>query len=425
VTAISFTTNPRELTEAALSAAAAAGGVFWELAGDRAREDAEVVLRRLREGAGRRVLDGVPVAVKDAFAVGGLPQHLGLSRVLVSERDAVAVAKLREAGAIVIGTTAMDQLGWTMTGQAPGYPRYENPLAPGRSPGGSSGGAAAAVAAGIVPLALGADTAGSVRLPAAWCGVVGFKPSLGAVDLDGCAPIAPCLDTAGIIGRHVDDCRLVLAALAGTPAEPPADVAAPRVGIPAALIEDAACDPAVLAAWRRTLDDLTSAGVVLREVSAPPPVRGVGAVLAANLAARWGDVLDAEPPDLVHPDVRAGVEYGRRVTVSDYLRASDSLALTHRRATSLLADIDVLALPTSPILPPPLDDPAPVSVASVFTLPWSVFGWPTVTIPCAAGGSIGCGIQFVGRPGDDVRLLNWASPLQRVIRHEPDPSSLS
>jgi Asp-tRNA(Asn)/Glu-tRNA(Gln) amidotransferase A subunit family amidase len=409
------TPDPRRITEAALSAADVATGVFWEVAGARARRDAEAVLDRLREGADLRMLDGVPVAVKDAFAVSGLAQHLGLRRVVVSDRDAAAVSKLRDAGAIVIGTTAMDQLAWTMTGQAPGYPRCDNPLLPGCSPGGSSGGAAAAVAQGIVPLALAVDSAGSVRVPAAWCGVVGFKPSFGAIELDGCAPLAPCLDTAGIIARHVDDCRLALTALSAPRPQPPAPTAAPRVGIPAALMAGVDCDPTVLAAWESTLETLGRAGFALREADAPPPSRGIGAVFAANLAARWGDVIDAEPRDLVHPDVRAGVEYGRSLTVRDYLGACDALTAARRRAESLFAEVDLLALPTAPVLPPPLDDPAPVSAASAFTRPWSAFGYPAVTLPCAAGEGKGCGIQFIARPGDDIRLLSWASGIEEII----------
>jgi aspartyl-tRNA(Asn)/glutamyl-tRNA(Gln) amidotransferase subunit A len=409
------TPDPRRLTEAALSAAQAAPGVFWELDGARARRDAEAVLRRLREGSDLRLLDGVPVAVKDAFAVSGRGQHLGLTRVVVNDRDAAAVVKLREAGAIVIGTTAMDQLAWTMTGQAPGYPGCENPLLPGRSPGGSSGGAAAAVAANIVPLSLGVDSAGSVRLPAAWCGVVGFKPSFGAIDLDGCAPLAPCLDTAGIIAQHVDDCRIAFGALSAPGAQPGVEPAAPRVGIPTALVAGVDCDPAVLAAWRSTLAALGSAGIAVREAGTPPPIRGIGALFAANLAARWGEVVDAEPRDLVHPDVRAGVDYGRSLTVRDYLGACDALAVARRNVASLFAEVDLLALPTAPVLPPPLGNPASVSVASAFTRPWNALGCPAVTLPCAVADCNGFAVQLVARPGDDMRLLGWASRFQELI----------
>ncbi len=411
--------DPRRLCEAALAAAAAAGGVFWELDGDRAQADAAAVVRLLRTATKLPALGGVPVAVKDAFAVSGLGQHLGLARVLASARDAVAVTRLREAGAIVIGTTAMDQLAWTMTGQAPGYRAYDNPVAPGRSPGGSSGGAAAAVAAGVVPLALAADSAGSVRVPAAWCGVVGFKPSFAAIELDGCAPLAPCLDTAGIIARRVEDCRLGFAVLSSAQPEPPRDVPDPRVGIPTALIAASGCDRDVLAGWTSTLERLSSTRLVLREVSAPPPTRGIGAVFAANLASRWGEVLDSEPQDLVAPDVRAGVEYGRSLTAVDYLRAGDALAAARRQAASLFAEVDVLALPTAPILPPPLHRPAPVGLASALTRPWSVFGWPAITIPCATRVLIGCGVQLIARPGDDMRLLSWARDLEGLIRDGP------
>lgn len=407
-------TDPVQLAEAALSAAVAAGGAFWELDHERARQDAEAALRRAREATGPRMLDGVPVAVKDAFAVSGLSQHLGLTRVLVSDRDAVAVAKLRQAGAIVIGTTAMDQLAWTMSGQAPGYPRYENPLVPGHSPGGSSGGAAAAVAARVVPFALAADSAGSVRIPAAWCGVVGFKPSFGAIDLGGCAPLAARLDTAGIIARTVDDCRLAFSALSVAQPGAPVKATAPRVGIPAALIADIDCHPDVLAEWKFVLERMKRAGFAMREVGKPPSIGGIGAIFAASLAARWGDVVDAEPQELVHPDVRDGVEYGRSLTARDYRQACDALTAAHRHARSLFGEVDVLALPTSPIRPPPIDDLAPVRIASAFTRPWSAFGWPAITIPCGITQDTGCGMQLVARPGDDNRLLGWASGLQPV-----------
>jgi len=244
---------------------------------------------------------------------------------------------------------------------------------------------------------------------------VGFKPSFGAIDLEGCAPLAPCLDTAGIIARHVDDCRLAFAAMSSVQPEPPMDVAAPRVGVPTELITASGCDPEVLAGWTSTLDGLRGARLELREVRAPPRARGLGAVFAANLASRWGDVLDAESQELVHPDVRGGVEYGRSLTVSDYLRSCDALAAARRHAPSLFAEVDVLALPTAPILPPPLDTPAPVTVASAFTRPWSAFGWPAITIPCATRVLSGCGVQLIARPGDDMRLLRWAGDLEAVI----------
>ena len=429
--------DPREIAAAALSAAATADGVFWELAADQARADAESLYARVRGGTtparvrgdttpGR--LCGAAVAVKDAFLVRGLPRHLGLAaQAVVSDRDAAAVGALRAAGAIVIGTTAMDQLAWTMTGQAPGYPRCENPLVPGRSPGGSSGGAAAAVAAGVVPLALAADSAGSVRVPGAWCGVVAFKPSFGAIDLEGCAPLAPPLDTGGILARGVDDCRLAFAALSAGDAAGlaravrgagPAQAAgddSPRVGIPAGMIAATDCEPAVLAAWTRTLERLDGARLDVRDVGSPPQVRGLGAIFAAHLAARWGDRVDAEPPDLVSTDVRAGIDFGRSLAATDYLRASAALADARRLAPSLFGDVDVLILPTAPILPPPLEQPAPVSVVSAFTRPWSAFGCPSISLPCAVREVSGCGVQLIARPGDDVRLLSWARELEDLI----------
>lgn len=414
--------DPREIAAAALTAAAAANGTFWELAADRAEADAASLHAVLRGDGSPGPLCGAPVAVKDAFAVRGLPRHLGLAaRAVLSDDDAAAVRALREAGAIVIGTTAMDQLAWTMTGQAPGYPRCENPLLPGHSPGGSSGGAAAAVAAGIAPLALAADSAGSIRVPGAWCGVVAFKPTFGAIDLDGCAPLAPPLDTAGLLARGVDDCRLAFAALSAGDASRPAgqllaEGSGPlRVGVPAGVIAATDCEAAVLAAWERTLERLDGERIEIRDVGSPRQVRGVGAIFAAHLAASWGDRVDAEPPDLVNPEVRAGVDFGRSLTATDYLRASEALAAARRLAPSLFGDVDVLILPTAPILPPTLEQPAPVSVASAFTRPWSAFGCPAISLPCAVREVSGCGAQIVARPGDDLRLLGWAGELEALI----------
>jgi aspartyl-tRNA(Asn)/glutamyl-tRNA(Gln) amidotransferase subunit A len=188
-----------------------------------------------------------------------------------------------------------------------------------------------------------------------------------------------------------------------------------RVGIPAGMIEATECEPALLAAWKRTLERLGHAGIEICDVSSPPQVRGAGAIFAANLASRWGDLVDAEPPDVVSPDVREGVDFGRSLSATAYLRASEALAEARRRAPSLFRDVDVLILPTAPILPPPLERPAPVSVTSAFTRAWSMFGCPAISLPCAVHEVSGCGVQLVARPGDDMRLLSWARQLEELI----------
>ncbi len=180
------------------------------------------------------------------------------------------------------------------------------------------------------------------------------------------------------------------------------------------------CEPALLAAWQRTLARvdgarIDGAGIELREVGSPPQVRGVGAIFAAHLATCWGDPVDAEPPESVNPEVRAGIDFGRSLTATDYLRASQALAEARRFAPSLFGEVDALILPTTPILPPLLQRPAPVSVASAFTRPWSAFGCPAISLPCAVREVGGCGVQVVAAPGDDVRLLGWARELEELI----------
>ena len=332
--------------------AAASGGAFRELASG-AEADTEAALDLPRDERNAATLVGVPSAVKESFAVRGLRQHLGLSRVVLSDRDAAAVTRLRRAGAIVIGTAAMDQLAWTMTGQAPGFPRCEThspPDAVPRGPGRRSRGCGTRHRAARA----GNGLRGIGGVPAAWCGVVGFKPTFGAIQLTGSAPLAPALDTVGIRARHVDDCQLAFSALSPTRPRAAEDGASPRLGIPAGFIAAADCECAVRAAWATALERLTSCKAELNEVGAPPRTTGIGALLAANLALRWGDIVDAEPPERIHPDVRIGVDHGRRLTVSDYLVADDALAAARRQATSMFAEVDLLVMPTVPILASPL-----------------------------------------------------------------------
>lgn len=391
-----------ETCETALERAAAAPGIFWSIDAARARADAAAIDRDRVDGRALGPLGGVPVAVKDNYEVAGVAATIGLPAPLTDapSTDAEAVARLRGAGAIVIGTTAMDQLAWSMNGTAAERPELENPAAPGHLTGGSSGGSAAAVAAGIVPVALGSDTAGSVRVPAAWCGVLGFKPTHGLVSLRGVAPLAPSLDTAGVLTRSARDQITVLQVLAGI--DVPGSVPAPRCVVVTDGLGwfDAVVDVFAGTDWRLT------------KRVAPQPRPRLGRILASEFAAAWGDRLSREQ---VSADVWAGIERGRVLDAADVTADRAALSASERTARRLFQFASLLITPTVAGPAPALGQAVSISEVSRSTLPLSGFGWPCVSIPCGTVDGRPVGVQLVAAPGDDAHLLGWAGQAMATL----------
>jgi Asp-tRNA(Asn)/Glu-tRNA(Gln) amidotransferase A subunit family amidase len=379
-------------------------GIFWEVDGHAGVVPAV--------GAAPQPLRGTPVAVKDSFAVRGLGRRLGLVHRQVSDRDADAVSRLRELGAVIIGKTAMDQLAWTMTGLAPGMPVYESPAVPGHLPGGSSGGAAAAVGLGLVPLALATDSAGSIRLPAAWCGVAGLKPTHGALPTGGCAPLAPEFDTVGLIGRNIDDLALAFVAMVGAVSKPRA--AQPRIGIPQQLLDAQTWEPAAADAWRFAETRLASVAGSVVGLDGRFRAPGLGSVFAAALAARWSEALEHQPDELVEPSVREGVVRGREVTIQELKSAKDAIDEAKRQAVQVFDQVDLLALPTACVGPPAVGASAPVAIVSALTRPWSAYGWPAIALPIP--GHPGMSLQLVAPSGEDMRLLSYAGRVETGLQ---------
>jgi aspartyl-tRNA(Asn)/glutamyl-tRNA(Gln) amidotransferase subunit A len=394
-----------ELCETALERAATAPGIFWSIDADRARADAAAIDADRADGRTLGPLAGVPIAVKDNYAVAGVAATLGLGAPVAdggcTDQDAEAVARLRGAGATVIGTTAMDQLAWSMNGTAPDRPPLENPAAPGHVTGGSSGGSAAAVAAGIVPVALGSDSAGSVRLPAAWCGVLGFKPTHGLVSLRGVAPMATSVDTAGILARSVRDLAAALHVLAAV--DDPGSLPPPRCAVLADGIR-----------WFDTVID-TLAGTDwqlvqrLRELPAPR----LGRILAAELAGAWGARLKKSQ---VSAEVWAGVERGRGVEAAALRQDRDALEVAQRSSLRLFDEVSVLITPSVPYPAPPLGQEVSVADVSRYTRTLSAFGWPCVSVPCGTIDGRPVAVQLAAAPGADASLLVWAQQLVAALR---------
>ncbi|WP_035691629.1 amidase [Azospirillum halopraeferens] len=428
-------TTARALADAALAAIAAAGETerpaFTAVHTDTAplEADAQDLLRR----AGRRgPLSGIPVSVKDLFDEAGRVTTAG-SRVPAGEppaaRDAAAVARLRAAGAVVVGRTAMTEFAFSGLGLNPHTGTPGNPADPARIPGGSSSGAAVSVAAGMVPLALGTDTGGSVRIPAALCGLVGFKPTQARVPRDGTVPLSPTLDTVGPLARTVACCTLADAVLAGEAAEGmPAPVALTglRLAVPRTLVLDD-LEPAVAAAFDAACRRLSRAGaqvseVTLAELGEIPVVNAAGGFPAAEAYARHRRRLDATG-DRYDPRVRGRILRGAGLSAADYIDLLHARADLMRRVDAVARAYDALLLPTVPCVAPRFAD---IADDDAFTrLNTLVLRNPSlanfldrcaITLPMQAPGDLPCGLSLMGAAGDDRRLLAMAAAAEPVVR---------
>jgi Asp-tRNA(Asn)/Glu-tRNA(Gln) amidotransferase A subunit family amidase/ketopantoate reductase len=376
-------------------------------------------------------LAGRPVGVKDIIAVAGVPTRCGspASPPAPAPRDAAVVRRLRAAGAEVFATTQC--LEYAAGFAHPEVGDTRNPRDPSRTAGGSSGGSAALVAAGVCELALGTDTGGSIRIPAAYCGVVGLKPTYGLLPLDGIFPLSPSCDHAGTLTATVAGSAALLAALTNPPNPNPApnpsnpiSHSGPvtfTVGVLAAQLEDPSVTPVVRDAVRAALDTLAAAGWQVTELTAP---------WLAELPA-WEEVLAvivAREAYLVHRDrdtsryaegTRALLAYGASVTGDRYAAALERQAELTVAVEASLDGVDALAGPTVGYQAPEQDPPFGTGEdhgESRFTGPYNLTGHPAVSLPVPAGsGALPAGLQLAGRRGADAALLRVAAAAERLI----------
>ena len=404
-------------------------------------------------------LHGVPVALKDNIATHVLPTTAG-SRILdgyVSPFEATAVRRLEQAGAVVIGKTICDEFAMGSSTEHSAFGPARNPWNPTRIPGGSSGGSAVAVAAGMTPLALGSDTGGSVRQPAALCGIVGVKPTYGRVSRYGLIAFASSLDQIGTFARTVRDAALVLEAIAGrdprdaTAADRSLDIrwmdALPRglrVGVPRDLLSDGVDDD-VRAAFESSLDVLRDRGATVVDVGLPHsryaiPVYYLIATAEAssNLARYDGVRFGRRAPGArslaeLYGRTRSagfGAEVKRRIMLGTfvlsegycdayYLKAQRVRTLIRRDFDDAFARADVIALPTSPTTAFPigerLSDPLQMYLADVFTVGASLAGLPALSVPCGFSAErLPIGLQLIGRAWEEATVLGVADVYERA-----------
>jgi aspartyl-tRNA(Asn)/glutamyl-tRNA(Gln) amidotransferase subunit A len=370
------------------------------------------------EAAGR--LRGVPLAIKDNFDEAGLPSAAGCRayRDRVPAEDAAAVARLRRAGGVIVGRTNMDELADGTTSENPHHGPVHNPWRHGYHAGGSSGGSAAAVAAGLVAGALGTDTGGSVRIPAALCGVVGFKPSRDLVSTRGVLPLSTTLDHVGTLTRGVADAAALLEVIAerspglrdgGVP-----QVGRLRVGVLEQFGMDA--DAEVAVALEAALPTFEAAGLTLRPLGLPALAEG-GRILTRlyrpEAAAAHGARLHERPDDF-GVEVRLDLERGRQADPSKHAAGLAARAALAAQVAAAMADVDLLVCPTTPHAARPHGAPGAGDYL-VYTCPFNATGQPAISIPMGFVEGLPVGLQLVGRPGEDAVVLGAAAAVERRL----------
>jgi len=343
----------------------------------------ERALARARSGVSGR-LAGVPLLVKDLIDTAGVRTTYAskIYRDHVPQRNAAAVAALEAEGAVVVAKANADEFAWGVTGQNPHYGDVVNPRAPGRVSGGSSGGNGAALAAGVIPLALGTDTGGSVRMPAAACGVIGFKPPVGKVPVDGVHPLAPSFDTVGPMARSVADCALAYSVLTGTPVPAPR-LAKLHIGLLTRPpdITGAAEDHEPDHRAEELAVRLRSLGARVSEVELPVPAADTWAVFYAEAAAAHAVTFPSRS-DEYGTNVRTKLELASHVGDPELGRARSALAQWRSAAITDPA-VDLIASPTLGLheLPRVGVDELRIRLPfSAYTRPFSNLGWPAIAL---------------------------------------------
>jgi aspartyl-tRNA(Asn)/glutamyl-tRNA(Gln) amidotransferase subunit A len=395
---------------------------------DGARRAARTADEELAAGIDRGPLHGVPVAVKDLIDMAGLPTTCGSATSFgaTAIRDAEVVRRLRGSGAVIVGKTTLHEFAYGATGDRSVHGASRNPHDPSRISGGSSGGSAVAVAAGMVPLSVGTDTAGSVRVPAALCGVVGLKPAYDAIPTEGVYPLAPTLDHVGLFARTVDDVRLGYQALDDESAESRQRaedsltvgwIAPQRIAMTDPRIE-------VLAH-----ESLVRAGLTPAPVHGFPQRSGeqslfeMFSVLQGKEAFQVHEHHLARDHDRIDPEVLARLQRGRDISGCLYARAEDARRELRATVGQLLQAHRVLALPTTPIVAPHLDVRS-VQVAETtlevrsallsLTSPWNLTGMPAISVPVGWIDELPVAVQLVTAPGDEHLIFAGAEALQAI-----------
>ena len=415
---------------------------FITLLPEHARDAARRAEAQIQAGNYRGPLHGIPVGLKDLFDTAGVRTTSG-SRILdnfIPQEDCTVAARFQQAGAILLGKLNMHQFAYGPTGENFDYGHMHNPWNPELVTGGSSGGSGSAAAAGQCTITMGSDTGGSVRIPAALCGIVGLKPTYGLVSRAGLTPLSWCLDHPGPMVRTVEDAALTMNVIAGHDPRDPAtttrelpdytanlngSVEGLRIGVVREYFE-APLDTEIAAAVSAAIAQLSEMGATVTDVSLPmfADAQAIsGTILMSEAAAYHRDLLARDGAKLT-PSVRLRLEAGLFVTAADYLKAQQARARFNYEMSQLFQDVDLLAGPSEPITAPPILA-AEVSIGestvgttgalTQYTRPYNISGTPAISLPCGFSYSgMPIGLQLAGRPFEEATVLRAAHAYEQV-----------
>jgi aspartyl-tRNA(Asn)/glutamyl-tRNA(Gln) amidotransferase subunit A len=402
---------------------------------DSARRQAQEAEKAIRAGGPLGNLHGVPVALKDLFATKGVRTSFACAAFAdwIPDYDATVVERLVAAGAIIVGKLNMHEAAAGTSSLVSHYGPVRNPWNYDYITGGSSGGSAAAVAAGLAYGALGSDTAMSIRQPAAYCGIVGLKPTFGRVSKRGALPLAWSLDHAGPMTRTVGDAALLLQTIAGFDRRDPAcsEVPVPdyvaaldgvirgvRVGVPRAFFFDG-CTPATLAAAERAIQTIRELGADVRDCILPHAADAFLAgrlILRAEAAAYHADRMK-QRPELLSSGLRDLLASGAKFSAVEYLQCQRVRTIAGQAFDSVMRSFDVLVMPTTPLpsCAVAADDASLAGARMRNAMPFNVTGLPAISVPCGfTDDGLPIGLQFVGRAFDEATLLRVADGFERA-----------
>jgi aspartyl-tRNA(Asn)/glutamyl-tRNA(Gln) amidotransferase subunit A len=430
--------SPVQLTQACLQRIESLNGalnVFITVTAELALAQAHAAEAEIQAGHWRGPLHGIPIALKDIIDVAGV-RTTAASAVLrdhVAAEDAEVVTRLKQGGAVLIGKTNLHEFAYGGSSVVSYFGPVRNARNPEYITGGSSGGSATAIAAGMCLGAIGTDTAGSIRLPASFCGVVGLKPTYGLVSARGVIPLAWSYDHVGPIARTVTDGAIILQAIAGYDAADifsrqlvlhdyvsaaSAAIESLRIGVPGKPFFDE-LHPDIKAAVNRAVDMLVSQGSAKGDVCVPLE-RDRTAANCESYVYHAQFLVDK--PEMYQPSTRERLLAGKGVTAAEYIEARHRLEQLRRDAISLFHDVDIIVSPTVSVPPPGIDEllAAPETMRSREVLmlrntrPFNVLGTPAITVPCGATAEgLPIGLQIAAAPGREDILLSAAHMFER------------
>jgi aspartyl-tRNA(Asn)/glutamyl-tRNA(Gln) amidotransferase subunit A len=425
--------DPLELTRSYLARAEGVGrdlNCFITLCNDRAIAEAMSASGRARMKKRLGPIDGIPVAIKDNIDLAGVPTSNGIGgpAYCIPETDSEVVRRLRAAGAIILGKLNMHEGALGATSDNPHFGRVTNPYRDGHSPGGSSGGSGAAVAAGLCCAALGSDTGGSVRIPAAYCGVVGLKPSYGLISTRGVIPLSYRLDHVGPLTRTVSDAALMLSELAGFDPECPDSRRGPsidgllpdagrldglKIGV-LANFEDETQEPGVAAAFREAQAIFRRLGADVRQVRLPnyDVIKGrrAGFVRVEVEAAFAYGALRQSEPERFSPQMRRYIDYGDKVAATQLMRIDRQIDIAAFELHRCLEDFDAIISATTPEAAPAFG--APNDNAGAYCILANFAGAPAISVPMGEAEGMPLGLQIICALHHDAKVLGIAAAFE-------------